>query len=81
MESTRSTLQKRPKATYSVRDFVIHRTLGTGSFGRIHLGNIAVSHRVWTVQWLIFWSVVDIQESEDESNSERPEEPFLDTCI
>ena len=48
MESTRSTLQKRPKAPYSIQDFVVHRTLGTGSFGRVHLGKIVVSHRVWT---------------------------------
>ena len=41
MESTRSTLEKRPKAVYSIQDFVIHRTLGTGSFGRVHLGNSA----------------------------------------
>ena len=41
LESTRSTLERRPKATYSIQDFVIHRTLGTGSFGRVHLGNIA----------------------------------------
>ena len=41
MESTRSTLERRPKAAYSIQDFVIHRTLGTGSFGRVHLGNVA----------------------------------------
>lgn len=26
------------KARYSLRDFIFHRTLGTGSFGRVHLG-------------------------------------------
>ena len=55
MESTRSTLQRRPKATYSIQDFVIHRTLGTGSFGRVHLGKIVASYRAWTFQWLTFW--------------------------
>lgn len=57
MESTRSALQKRPKATYSIQDFVIHRTLGTGSFGRVHLGNIAISSRVWAIQRLTFWCI------------------------
>lgn len=46
MELTRSALQRRPKAVYSIQDFVIHRTLGTGSFGRVHLGGIAASYRV-----------------------------------
>lgn len=28
----------RPKGRYSLSDFDIHKTLGTGSFGRVHLG-------------------------------------------
>ena len=28
----------RPKASYKITDFIIHQTLGTGSFGRVHLG-------------------------------------------
>lgn len=28
----------RPQGSYKLTDFVIHRTLGTGSFGRVHLG-------------------------------------------
>jgi serine/threonine protein kinase len=28
----------RPKASYRLTDFIIQRTLGTGSFGRVHLG-------------------------------------------
>jgi protein kinase A len=28
----------RPKGTYRLSDFTIQRTLGTGSFGRVHLG-------------------------------------------
>lgn len=54
MESTRSALQRRPKANYAIQDFVIHRTLGTGSFGRVHLGEIDFTYRVWTVQKLTF---------------------------
>lgn len=29
---------KRPKGTYRLSDFIVQRTLGTGSFGRVHLG-------------------------------------------
>src|SRR5882762_4011336 len=29
----------RPKGAYRLADFIIQRTLGTGSFGRVHLGN------------------------------------------
>lgn len=29
---------RRPKGTYRLTDFIIQRTLGTGSFGRVHLG-------------------------------------------
>jgi protein kinase A len=28
----------RPRASYKLADFIIQRTLGTGSFGRVHLG-------------------------------------------
>ena len=31
-------LPQRPKGTYRLSDFIIQRTLGTGSFGRVHLG-------------------------------------------
>jgi hypothetical protein len=31
----------REKGTYKLVDFIIHRTLGMGSFGRVHLGNIS----------------------------------------
>jgi hypothetical protein len=29
---------RRPKGQYRLTDFYIQRTLGTGSFGRVHLG-------------------------------------------
>lgn len=31
-------IMRRPKGTYRLSDFIIARTLGTGSFGRVHLG-------------------------------------------
>ena len=29
---------QRPKGRYSLNDFALMRTVGTGSFGRVHLG-------------------------------------------
>lgn len=37
-EPVRLPASKRPKGHYSLTDFAILRTLGTGSFGRVHLG-------------------------------------------
>lgn len=34
---------RRPKAVYRLSDFIIQRTLGTGSFGRVHLGRFSAS--------------------------------------
>lgn len=37
-ESVKKRLPSRPKGSYKLDDFIIQRTLGTGSFGRVHLG-------------------------------------------
>lgn len=37
-ETRRVRLPQRPRGTYRLSDFIIQRTLGTGSFGRVHLG-------------------------------------------
>lgn len=37
---------RRPRGTYRLNDFIIQRTLGTGSFGRVHLGKLAMP--AWT---------------------------------
>ena len=41
----------RPKGSYRLADFIIQRTLGTGSFGRVHLGKL----------YLIFLCHADIE--------------------
>jgi hypothetical protein len=38
VQTKRKRTPQRPKGTYRLSDFLIHRTLGTGSFGRVHLG-------------------------------------------
>ena len=38
VETRRVRLPQRPRGTYRLSDFIIQRTLGTGSFGRVHLG-------------------------------------------
>lgn len=41
-QTRRVRLPQRPKGTYCLSDFIIQRTLGTGSFGRVHLGMISI---------------------------------------
>jgi hypothetical protein len=38
---------KRPKGSYRLSDFIVQRTLGTGSFGRVHLG----IHSSYVFRW------------------------------
>lgn len=42
---------KRPKGSYRLSDFIVQRTLGTGSFGRVHLGmdSLCVPVQVLTI--------------------------------
>lgn len=39
---------RRPKGHYRLTDFIIQRTLGTGSFGRVHLGVFVYSFLLYT---------------------------------
>jgi protein kinase A len=39
--------QARPAGSYRLSDFIIHRTLGTGSFGRVHLGITKILQLRW----------------------------------
>ena len=42
LQTKRKRTPQRPKGTYRLNDFLIHRTLGTGSFGRVHLGQCSM---------------------------------------
>jgi len=39
-------LALRPKGSYRLSDFIIQRTLGTGSFGRVHLGSCLLEYSI-----------------------------------
>jgi protein kinase A len=41
--STQARRRTKPKGTYRLTDFVIQRTLGCGSFGRVHLGERCIA--------------------------------------
>ena len=49
-ETRRVRLPQRPKGTYRLSDFIIQRTLGTGSFGRVHLGEL-----FYPIIFIFFW--------------------------
>jgi protein kinase A len=53
VETRRVRLPQRPKGTYRLSDFIIQRTLGTGSFGRVHLGMCYSSPSCSTYQVLL----------------------------
>jgi len=42
----------RPKGTYRLADFIIQRTLGTGSFGRVHLARSKHNLRFYAMKVL-----------------------------
>ena len=44
---------RRPTGSYRLADFIIHRTLGTGSFGRVHLGEWLVPFQAPRLVYLV----------------------------
>jgi len=44
---------RRPKGSYRLSDFIIHRTLGTGSFGRVHLVRSKHNLRFYAVKMML----------------------------
>ncbi|KAF8624490.1 hypothetical protein AX17_007119 [Amanita inopinata Kibby_2008] len=60
----------RQKGTYRLTDFIIHRTLGTGSFGRVHLVQSKHNLRFYAIKVLSKERVVKMKQVEH-TNNER----------
>ncbi|PVF96021.1 kinase-like protein [Serendipita vermifera] len=67
-QQVRATPQKRGR--YGLGDFVIHRTLGTGSFGRVHLARSKHNMRYYAIKVLAKEKVYRMKQVEH-TNSER----------
>ncbi|KAG6853513.1 cAMP-dependent protein kinase catalytic subunit [Blastosporella zonata] len=72
---------KRPKGSYRLTDFIIHRTLGTGSFGRVHLVRSKHNLRFYAIKVLNKDKVVKLKQVEHTNNEqhmlEAVQHPFI----
>ncbi|EFQ99428.1 AGC/PKA protein kinase [Nannizzia gypsea CBS 118893] len=75
--------QRQLKGKYSLSDFSIHRTLGTGSFGRVHLVQSIHNQRFYAIKVLKKAQVVKLKQVEHTNDEramlERVKHPFLVT--
>ncbi|EEQ31347.1 cAMP-dependent protein kinase catalytic subunit [Microsporum canis] len=75
--------QRQLKGKYSLGDFSIHRTLGTGSFGRVHLVQSIHNQRFYAIKVLKKAQVVKLKQVEHTNDEramlERVKHPFLVT--
>lgn len=62
--------QRKTKGKYNIHDFTILRTLGTGSFGRVHLVKSVHNHRFYAMKVLSKAQVVKMKQVEH-TNDER----------
>ncbi|KDQ20182.1 hypothetical protein BOTBODRAFT_27590 [Botryobasidium botryosum FD-172 SS1] len=62
--------QRSQSGRYSMQDFVFHRTLGTGSFGRVHLAQSTHNKRFYAIKVLSKEKVFKLKQVEH-TNSER----------
>lgn len=71
------------KGKYSLEDFSIQRTLGTGSFGRVHLVQSKHNHRFYAIKVLKKAQVVKMKQVEHTNDErrmlQRVRHPFLIT--
>lgn len=71
----------RPKATYRLTDFIIHQTLGTGSFGRVHLVRSKHNLRFYAIKVLSKAKIVRTKQVEHTNDEkallEAVQHPFI----
>lgn len=71
----------RPKGTYRLHDFIIQRTLGTGSFGRVHLVRSKHNLRFYAIKVLNKERIVKMKQVEHTNNEqhmlEHVQHPFI----
>ncbi|KAJ7286987.1 kinase-like domain-containing protein [Mycena rebaudengoi] len=67
----RPKLVRRPKGVYRLTDFIIQRTLGTGSFGRVHLVRSKHNLRFYAIKVLNKERVVKMKQVEHTNNEQR----------
>lgn len=79
--ATPSDLLSKPKQKFSIQDFNIDRTLGTGSFGRVHLVKLKSSGRYYAMKVLKKADVVKMKQVEHTINEKNTLEniqfPFM----
>ena len=81
--STPTTAVRTTKGKYSLTDFIVQRTLGTGSFGRVHLVQSKHNQRFYAVKVLKKQQVVKMKQVEHTNDERRMlqkvKHPFLVT--
>jgi protein kinase A len=74
---------RQTKGKYSLEDFALQRTLGTGSFGRVHLVQSKHNHRFYAIKVLKKAQVVKMKQVEHTNDErrmlQRVKHPFLIT--
>jgi protein kinase A len=78
-----SRTERTTKGKYTLDDFAIQRTLGTGSFGRVHLVQSKHNHRYYAIKVLKKAQVVKMKQIEHTNDERRMlnrvRHPFLVT--
>ncbi|KAF8806666.1 AGC/PKA protein kinase [Phlegmacium glaucopus] len=71
VETTHVRLPQRPKGAYRLSDFIIQRTLGTGSFGRVHLVRSKHNLRFYAVKVLNKERIARMKQIEHTNNEQK----------
>jgi protein kinase A len=81
--TTTTTMSRETKGKYGLSDFAIQRTLGTGSFGRVHLVQSKHNQRFYAIKVLKKAQVVKMKQVEHTNDErkmlQRVKHPFLIT--